>query len=54
MTKQYATDLIEEVIEQVCDHYCKYRDVGSQEDLDTICDDCILANLREIEGQEVQ
>lgn len=54
MTKEYATDLIEEVIEQMCDHYCKHRDNCSQEELDEICEECVLANLREIEGEEVR
>lgn len=37
---------IEEVCEEICDHYCRYpRELDSVEELDCICDCCPLMRL---------
>lgn len=54
MTKEYATDVIEDVIQRMCDRYCKMTDLGtSEDDMDVLCADCPLENLRELEGKEI-
>ena len=55
MTKEYVKDVIEDVIERMCDRYCKMSDLASGEfDMEILCADCPLENLRELEGKEIE
>ena len=49
MTRDEAHDLIEEVIEDICNEHCKHPGYASADELDRICDDCLINNLWELE-----
>ena len=45
MTREEKRELIESVVEDICDNKCKMPDCCSNDELDEICDKCLINEL---------
>lgn len=41
-----VVQIIEAVSDEICRHYCKYADGGTQDELDEHCNNCPLEKLQ--------
>ena len=53
MTKATLEELIDDVVQDMCDNYCKMADLASNEyEMGILCEDCPLDRLKEIKEKE--
>lgn len=52
MTRKQKQELIEEVVENICDEKCKMPDICSNDELDDVCDKCPLNDLWDLQREE--
>lgn len=52
MTREQKKELIEEVVEHICNEKCKMPGECLSDELDEICDDCLLNNLWDLQRED--
>ena len=52
MTRKQKQELIERVVNDMCDDKCRYPDSCSNDELDDICDKCSLNELWDLQRED--